>query len=73
MNRLLVLANRVRVLAKQKVHTLVTWVRFGTITSEVKGYAGGGVVCEIEYRGRRGQVVGYWAYGHFDPTGPYQG
>ena len=48
------------------------WIRFGTITERV-------VCCidmtpaEIEYTGRNGRVVGYWAYGSFDPNSPYQG
>lgn len=49
------------------------WVRFGTITSKVVGTAGDNVAAEIEYRGRGGRVVGYWAYGSWDPSGPYQG
>lgn len=49
------------------------WVRFGDITEVVRGTAGDGVVAEVEYRGRGGKVVGYWAYGYFDPALPYQG
>lgn len=49
------------------------WVRFGAITSKVVGTAGDNVPAEIEYRGRGGRVVGYWAYGSWDPSGPYQG
>ena len=48
------------------------WLRFGQITETVKA-VDGGVASEIEYRGRFGWVVGYWAYGHFDPSLPYQG
>jgi hypothetical protein len=29
--------------------------------------------CEIEYYDRKGNVIGYWAYGSFDPAMPYQG
>lgn len=32
----------------------------------------GGVVSEVEYRDVNGMVVGYWAYGHFDPNYPYR-
>lgn len=49
------------------------WVRFGDITETVKSTAGDGVTAEIEYRGRGGKVVGYWALGYFDPSLPYQG
>lgn len=49
------------------------WIRFGTISAHVVGTAGDNVAAEIEYRGRRGRVVGFWAYGSFDPNGPYQG
>lgn len=46
--------------------------RFGTITETVKS-VDGGVASEVEYRGRGGKVVGYWAYGDFDPKMPYRG
>lgn len=48
------------------------WVRFGTITERIKDSING-IPCEIEYVGRRGRVVGFWAYGCWDPAGPYQG
>lgn len=32
-----------------------------------------GTACEIEYTSEDGEVVGYWAYGSFDPEGLYQG
>jgi hypothetical protein len=53
--------------------TRVEWLRFGTITERVVDFAGGGIPCEIEYRGRGGKLVGYWAYGNFDPAFPYRG
>lgn len=28
---------------------------------------------EIEYTNDSGEIVGYWAYGSFDPAYPYQG
>ena len=52
---------------------MVTWVRFGTITEHTTATAGDNVTAEVEYRGRHGKVVGYWAYGYFDPNLPYQG
>jgi len=53
--------------------TIYVWIRFGRITEKVVGTAGHGVPAEIEYRGRFGRVVGYWAYGSFDPYLPYKG
>lgn len=47
-------------------------IRFGKITHEVRGTVNG-VAAEIEYYGRNGKPIGYWAYGHFDPGMPYQG
>lgn len=49
------------------------WIRFGHVTEKVMATVGDGVVSEIEYRGRGGKMVGYWAYGYFDPKLPYQG
>lgn len=48
------------------------WVRFGKITERIKDSING-IPCEIEYVGRWGRVVGFWAYGCWDPAGPYQG
>lgn len=31
------------------------------------------VVSEVGYYNRKGELVGYWAYGSFDPSGPYRG
>lgn len=46
--------------------------RFGAITETVKA-VDGGVPSEIEYRDCKGIVIGYWAYGSFDPSHPYRG
>jgi hypothetical protein len=46
---------------------------FGDITERVVGTAGDGVPAEIEYRGRGGRVIGYFAYGSYDPALPYRG
>ena len=32
-----------------------------------------GVPAEVEYTNQNGEVIGYWAYGEFDPNLPYQG
>lgn len=48
-------------------------VRFGVITETVVSTSGDGVTAEVEYRGRGGRLIGYWAYGSFDPSWPYRG
>lgn len=54
------------------LNRLLRWIRFGRITEHVTDTIAGHA-CEIEYRGRFGRVVGFWAYGSFDPQYPYQG
>lgn len=54
------------------IHKLIMWVRFGTVTIEVMSIDGGRA-SEIAYKDRWGRVVGYWAYGYFDPYLPYKG
>ena len=58
--------------ARYQLRQAWLWLRFGAITETVKS-VDGGVVSEIEYRGRNGTIVGYWAYGDFDPAFPYRG
>lgn len=48
------------------------WLRFGKVREEVRSIDGG-VVSEIAIFDRRGRMVGYWAYGGFDPAYPYKG
>lgn len=48
------------------------WLRFGRITEHVLA-VDGGVASEIELHDRFGRVVGYWAYGFYDPHFPYRG
>lgn len=48
------------------------YLRFGKITEVVVDRING-IPCEICYLDRNGKEVGYWAYGHFDPRGPYRG
>lgn len=55
-----------------KLKKLWQWIQFGKITSEVKS-VDGGHVSEVAYYGRNGVLVGYWAYGSFDPSYPYRG
>ena len=58
---------------KYRLKVLWLRLRFGKITGTVRGTAGDGVVSEIEYTGRGGKRIGYWAYGYFDPSLPYRG
>ena len=46
--------------------------RYGPITETIKSIDGG-VASEIEYRDCTGRVIGYWAYGSYDPSLPYRG
>ncbi|MEX3984283.1 hypothetical protein AB4Y45_35590 [Paraburkholderia sp. EG287A] len=48
------------------------WLRFGKITEHVTDRIEG-IACEVEYRGRGGKVVGFWAYGFFCDDYPYRG
>lgn len=59
-------------MTKRSLRKAWQWVRFGKVTSKVMDTAGGGIVCEVAYFGRGGQMVGYWAYGSWDPAFPYQ-
>lgn len=47
-------------------------VRFGDIRVETRS-VDSGVASEIAFIGRGGKIVGYWAYGDFDPSYPYRG
>ena len=51
---------------------IINWIRFGQITSKIKETING-IVAEEEFYGRRKKIIGYWAYGYFDPNLPYQG
>jgi hypothetical protein len=48
------------------------WIWSG-IVEKVVGTAGHNIPAEIEYVNRKGEVIGFWAYGYFDPNYPYQG
>lgn len=58
----------------KKIISKIQWVRyrlvFGKIIMEIRSIDGG-VVSEIAYLDRDNKLVGYWAYGHFDPHLPY--
>ena len=51
---------------------IIRWLRFGSITEHVRAIDCG-VPSEIEFTGRFGKVIGYWAYGYYDLNYPYQG
>ncbi len=55
-----------------QLRRLLNWIRFGSITSEIKSIDGG-VVSERAYYGRGGVMIGYYAYGYWDPAMPYKG
>lgn len=42
------------------------------VISSVDVGVGQGIPCEIEYFDDLGREIGYWAYGSFDPNGPYR-
>jgi hypothetical protein len=54
------------------IHEALQWILIGkpspVVTGQIEGHA-----CEVEYYGRFGLQVGFWAYGSFDPQYPYQG
>jgi len=56
-----------------KIKQIYLWFKFGIITSKVKDRAGDHVISEVEYYDENGVTIGYWAYGSFDPSMPYQG
>jgi hypothetical protein len=56
----------------QKRRAAWEWIRFGDITEHVTDSIEG-IACEVEYRGRAGKVVGFWAYGYFCHDYPYRG
>lgn len=56
----------------RKIRKMWNQMRFGSITSKPKEIING-AVAEEEFYDRHGKVIGYWAYGSFDPGLPYQG
>ena len=58
---------------KNRFKALLRKIRFGKITSKIIATAGDNVPAEIEYYGRGGKLIGFWAYGYFQPNLPYQG
>lgn len=54
------------------IRRLKNYLRFGKIRSEIKSYDGG-YVSEIAYYDKKGRMIGYWAYGEYEPYMPYRG
>jgi hypothetical protein len=48
-------------------------IRRPPLTPRIMATAGDHVPAEIEYLDQAGRVVGFWAYGHWDPAFPYRG
>jgi hypothetical protein len=48
------------------------WLRFGCIRSEVKVFDFG-LVCEEAFYDCNGTLIGYFAYGYYQPDLPYKG
>ncbi len=61
-----------KVKATRALRRAINFARFGRVTSKVVGWIDGYQPCEIEYYDYLGRVIGYWAYGHFDPSYPYR-
>jgi hypothetical protein len=54
------------------IKRLYLYLRFGKITARVVDRIDY-VPCEIQYFNSKGETIGYWAYGCFDPNFPYRG
>lgn len=48
-------------------------LRYRGLTAHVISTAGYDIPAEIEYRDKKGRVVGFWAYGYWHPKYPYRG
>ena len=57
---------------KATIRRIAHRIRFGKITSRIDDTINN-IPCEITYFGRCGEVIGFWAYGSFDPSLPYRG
>ena len=57
---------------KRLIKKIYLYIRFGTITERIVDRIEG-IPCEIAYYDRNGKMIGYWAYGYFDPEGGYKG
>lgn len=50
----------------------INYIRFGNVTERVVGTVGHNVPSEIEFIDKHGNVVGFWAYGHWHPDSKYK-
>lgn len=57
----------------KKLQAYYYHIRFGEVTKHIMATAGDGVPAEIEYRDRKGRVIGFWAYGSWHPKSKYKG
>ena len=53
-----------------RLNKLIDYILFGKIRMHVVSQEES-VIYEAEYIGRFNKVVGYWAYGNFEPDYPY--
>jgi len=54
------------------IKAILALLRYGKITSRIVSYECN-CISEVAFLDRKGRYVGYWAFGDFDPSLPYQG
>lgn len=54
-----------------KIRRVYNRLRFGKVSLRITSMLEG-TVAEYEILDRKGRVVGYWAYGYYDPNYPYK-
>ena len=54
------------------IKTILALLRYGKITSRIVSYESN-CISEVAFLDRQGNIIGYWAFGDFDPSLPYQG
>jgi hypothetical protein len=57
---------------RKLIKKLYIYILFWRITQRTVDSING-LPCEIAYYDRNGEIIGYWAYGYFDPKGKYRG
>lgn len=57
----------------KKVLALLNWLRWGAVEEKVMDSIDRWCTTEVAYLDRRGNLIGYWAYGCFDPSFPFRG
>lgn len=63
----------VRRWADKHLQTFVAWTLWGRLHVETKEFYGASLSEYAVVSTRTAKVVGYWAYGSWDPNQPYQG